>query len=110
MALALVSRGALLFASLPILGLLIIPVVALVMASSWSDLIAGVQHPLFASAFWLSLRTSIISLVLIVVFGTPLAWWLAITSTKRGRIIEVLVDLPIIIQIQHNKQQMHQNM
>jgi molybdate transport system permease protein len=37
------------------------------------------------------------SLGVIVVTGTPLAWWLATSTRPSARVIEVLVDLPIVI-------------
>jgi molybdate transport system permease protein len=81
----------------PMLGLLALPVVALVMSSSPADLAAGVTDPLFVPALWLSARTSLLSLLIVIAAGTPLAWWLAITTGRRRRVVELLVDLPIIL-------------
>ena len=83
--------------ALPILSLLILPVVALLLSSSPADLAAGASHELFAPSLWLSARTTIISLAVMVVFGTPLAWWLAFSRGRRAKVVEVLVDLPIVL-------------
>jgi molybdate transport system permease protein len=83
--------------AVPMLGLLALPVVALLMSSSPADLAAGVTHPLFVPALWLSARTSLLSLLIVIAAGTPLAWWLAITTGRRRRVVELLVDLPIIL-------------
>lgn len=81
----------------PILALLVLPLLALGLSSSPADLAAGVSDPLFAPALWLSARTTIVSLGVVAVGGTPLAWWLATASPRRTRWVEVLVDLPVVI-------------
>ncbi len=83
--------------AVPMLGLLALPVAALVVASSPTDIVAGMHHPLFASALWLSARTTVLSLAIVVVAGTPLAWWLAVSGERERRFVELLVDLPIVL-------------
>lgn len=85
------------FVALPILVLLVIPMVALALASSPGDLAQAVADPLFMPALLLSARTTLMSLALLVLLGTPLAWWLGRTSTRVSRVVEVLVDLPIVV-------------
>lgn len=77
--------------------LLTVPLVGLAVSASPAELRAGAASPLFAPALWLSLRTTLMSLGVIVVTGTPLAWWLATSTGRSARVIEVLVDLPIVI-------------
>jgi molybdate transport system permease protein len=77
--------------------LLVLPFVALVVASSPTDLAAGVRSPLFGPALWLSARTTAASLALVVLGGTPLAWWLASGTGRVAQVVEALVDLPIVI-------------
>ncbi len=79
------------------LALLTLPVAALVLGASPADIEAGLEHPLFFPALWLTAQTSIISLALVVLFGTPLAWWLAVTDGRGRRFVELLVDLPIVL-------------
>jgi len=80
-----------------LIGLLILPVVALAWSSSPSAMLAGLTHPMFAPALVLSLRTTLCSLTLTVALGTPLAWWLAVSDSRTARAVAVLVDLPIVI-------------
>lgn len=80
-----------------LIGLLVLPVVALVLSGAQADLTAGLTHPLFAPALRLSLKTSAISLALAVLMGTPLAWWLARSRSRMVRPVEILVELPIIL-------------
>ena len=84
-------------AAVPMLVLLALPVVALGVASSPEELTAGTRHPLFLPALWLTARTTVASLVIVVAAGTPLAWWLAASSGRWARGIEQLVDLPIVL-------------
>lgn len=85
------------FIALPVLGLIALPVLSLILATTPQDLFAGVRHPLFAQAFWLSISTTTIALIVIVFCGTPLAWWLATGPTGPTRAPELLTRLPIII-------------
>ncbi|MEL6761588.1 MAG: molybdate ABC transporter permease subunit, partial [Myxococcota bacterium] len=76
---------------------LAVPFLALALSTSFSDLRAAFAHPMFAPALKLSLGTSIASLGLTALLGTPLGWWLATTSSRVGRITEIAVQLPIIV-------------
>jgi molybdate transport system permease protein len=49
------------------------------------------------SALWLSLWTTLVSILIIVVTGTPLAWWLARSQWRLRRLVNLLVELPIVI-------------
>jgi len=79
------------------LGLLVVPLLALAVASSPAEIAAGLADPAFAPALWLSARTSAVSLALVLLGGTPLAWWLAVAPSRRARVVELLVDLPIVV-------------
>lgn len=79
------------------LVLLALPILALMFSSSPSDIAAGIEHPLFSPALSLSLRSTLISLALIVLGGTPLAWWLAHSSGRLTRVIATLIELPIVL-------------
>ena len=37
------------------------------------------------------------SLLLVVALGTPLAWWLGRSTSRLARVVEVMVDLPIVV-------------
>jgi molybdate transport system permease protein len=76
---------------------LITPIVGLVAATSSGDFLQGLQHPLVWPALRLSLVTTTVSLLLVVVLGTPLAWALARSSGRFARAVEALVQLPAVI-------------
>jgi len=83
--------------AIPMLALLVLPVVALVMGASVETLVAGMKNPLFRAALLVSGKTTMVSLGLIVGLGTPLAWWLASLDGRRGRFLELLVELPVVL-------------
>jgi molybdate transport system permease protein len=83
--------------ALVLLGLLVLPVVALAFSASPDTIAVGVRHPLFMPALWLSLRTTAVSLIVVVVTGTPLSWWLSTTRSRAARAVELLVDVPIVL-------------
>lgn len=76
---------------------LLLPIAALIFSVSPGQIRMGLDDAAFAPAFWLSLRTTAISLVIIVMTGTPIAWWLARRDTRLARAIGLIVNLPIIM-------------
>ncbi|MEZ4322367.1 MAG: ABC transporter permease [Myxococcota bacterium] len=84
-------------ASAPLIAVLVLPLLALTFAASPTELWRGVQHPSFGPALWLSARTSALSLGIVVLSGTPLAWWLSRHDTRASRALETLVTLPIVL-------------
>ncbi len=49
------------------------------------------------TALFLSLKLATITTVVLIVLGTPLAWWLARTRNRFKPVIETLVALPIVL-------------
>lgn len=80
-----------------LLGLLTVPLIALILSASTEGVLAGLNHPMFLPALLLSLKTTLVSLGLIIVMGTPLAWWIASSQSRATKMIALLVELPIVI-------------
>lgn len=81
----------------PLLVLVGGAVVALCLAVSPSELVRQIHEPAVREAIGLSLRTTLLSLVAVVAFGTPLA---ILMSRRRGWVasaLEVFVTLPAIM-------------
>lgn len=91
------GRWSVWLAAAPMALLMALPVVALSFSSSAAELAAGVRHPLFVPALALSARTTLVSLVVVLVAGTPLAWWLAVAPRRLVRWVELVVDLPVVL-------------
>jgi molybdate transport system permease protein len=88
--------GLAVFGSL-LVAFLLVPMLALVATTPFVDLGDGLAHPLVLPAVRLSLFTTFVSVTLIVTLGTPLAWSLASTSGRVARIVEGLLELPIVL-------------
>jgi len=76
-----------------LLALLLLPMGALLLSAPDLSLDSALLWP----AISLSVRTSLLSLVLIVLAGTPLAWWLATQTSPAARVVSVLVELPVVL-------------
>ena len=46
---------------------------------------------------WLSLELGAVTTIVLLVIGTPLAWWLAWTRSRTRPVIEALVALPLVL-------------
>jgi molybdate transport system permease protein len=76
---------------------LTLPVVAIFMDTSPRELLGSLDDPVARDALWLSLETTSIAIALILLVGTPAAWFLA-TRRFRGRAIAItLVELPLVL-------------
>jgi molybdate transport system permease protein len=80
-----------------VLVLLVLPVVAIFVDVGPGDLLASLGDPSATDALWLSLRVTLLALVIIVALGTPAAYFLA-TRRFRGReLVITLVELPLVL-------------
>lgn len=79
------------------LAFLVVPVVAIFANTSPGQLLDSLGDGAARDALWLSLRTSLLALVIIVAVGTPAAWLLA-TRRFRGRaLVLTAVELPLVL-------------
>jgi molybdate transport system permease protein len=83
--------------SLVLVGLLGLPILALLARGVNPDFLAFALTPTALSALKLSLLTSSISLLVTVVFGTPLAYMLARWKFSGKPWLELLIDLPVVL-------------
>lgn len=84
-------------AALPLLLFLVLPVFALLTRSSLQQLISTALEPQVLSAIRISLKTTLISLLIIVLFGTPVAFILGRGEFRGKKLIETIVDLPTVL-------------
>jgi molybdate transport system permease protein len=79
------------------LAFLTVPVVAIFVDRPPGAVLASLGEPGALDALWLSLRTTAAALAIIVVIGTPAAYFLA-TRRFRGRALAItLVELPLVL-------------
>lgn len=76
---------------------LTLPIVAIFVQSTPGMLLDGLAEPGAADALWLSLRTTLLALAVIVIVGTPAAWLLATRRFPGRSIVVTLVELPLVL-------------
>lgn len=79
------------------LGLLIVPLVALLLDAPWGSLLDIVRSPLALEALRLSAITSVSATALAAIVGIPLAWLLAREALPATRLIRALVIVPLLL-------------
>ena len=89
-------RGMGVVAALAII-LLLLPLVAIVLRTPWTDLGGTLGRPVVSDALWLSVVTASCATVCCVVLGTPLAMFLSQASGLRAAIVRSLVLLPLVL-------------
>ena len=79
-----------LFIGLPVIALL-------VRAAQQTDFLDAVTGDLALTALRLSLLTSIVSMAVVVLLGTPFAYLLARSDSPWARVVDSLVELPLVL-------------
>lgn len=95
-------RGGLFAAALAVslaVGLLflLLPVVAIFADTSPATLIDSIGSGASRDALWLSLRTTLIALTVIVIVGTPAAYCLATREFRGKALVTTLIELPLVL-------------
>ena len=76
---------------------LALPVLALLIRIPPGQFIATLQDPGVTSALWLSLFTTCITLVIVILIGTPFAYFHSRYSYPGKVIVDTLIDLPLVL-------------
>jgi molybdate transport system permease protein len=85
------------WASLPFLLFLLLPLAALALRVTPEQLLTSFGTATVQQAVGLSLRTSAAAMGLAVALGTPVAYLLARRRFRLKRVLEALVDLPVVL-------------
>jgi molybdate transport system permease protein len=80
-----------------LLSFMLLPLIALVATTSVSEFKAGLANELVMPALKLSLTTTLTSLSIVVVLGTPLAWFISRREGRLVRVVETLIRLPVVL-------------
>lgn len=84
-------------AAVPLALLLALPIGVLLVRAAQPDVLASLALPVALEALRLSLLTTGVALLVIVVLGTPLAYLLARYRFRGHRLLDALVDLPVVL-------------
>jgi molybdate transport system permease protein len=77
--------------------LLLVPLVAMVASTSWTDLPGHLTSEVALGALRLSLVTSTVAIVFCLVLGLPLAWLLARVDFRGRGALRALVTVPLVL-------------
>ena len=83
--------------TLPLLVFLFLPLAALLWRTDLDQLWVHLADPAAVQAILLSLQTTSISVLLIVFWGTPVAYLLARRDFPLRRVVDTLIDLPTVL-------------
>lgn len=83
--------------SLFLLGLLALPILALLWRAGSEGMFAFITQPSAVAALRLSLVTSTLSVLIAILTGTPLAFVLARRKFTGKTFLELVIDLPIVL-------------
>jgi molybdate transport system permease protein len=77
--------------------LLVLPLVALVIATPWGRLASQLTSTAVRQALWLTTLASVLTVVLCLLLGTPLAWLLARVSFPGRSLLRAAVLVPLVL-------------
>ena len=83
--------------SLPLFIFLLLPLAALLLRTSPTRLVTNLTQPFILKAVGISLKTTFGATLVIILFGTPVAYLLARRQVPFRRLIDTLLDLPIVL-------------
>jgi molybdate transport system permease protein len=83
--------------SLPLPLFLLLPLVALLLRVSPSDVLANLVDREVAQAIGLSIGTTLTTTLLVIGFGTPVAHLLARRRFRGRAVVDTLIDLPMVL-------------
>jgi molybdate transport system permease protein len=87
----------LVLASVPVLLFLVVPLFALALRIAPAQLLANLLNAEVGQAVWLSIVTTLLTLLLTIVAGTPLAYLLARRRFRGRAVLDTLIDLPMVL-------------
>ena len=91
------NRIRLLLASLPLVCFLLVPTAGLLLRVSPGDLLGSFLDPQSAQAMRLSIYTTLATVLLTILLGTPVAYLIARKEFPGKRALDALIDLPIVL-------------
>ncbi len=83
--------------ALPLLLFIAIPILSIFLRSSITDVIHNLDERQVLQAIGLSLSTSLVSTLLTLLFGTPVAYLLATRHFRGYHLVDTLIDLPTVL-------------
>jgi molybdate transport system permease protein len=92
-----VFRATLVLATGVALLFLLLPVAAIFLHVPPGDLIAALGTPAAKDALIVTAETIAVSMLLIILFGTPAAYWVATRTSRSRDLVVTLIELPLVL-------------
>jgi len=84
-------------ASAPLLLFLLLPLVGIIFRVSASEMVDALREQQVAQAIRLSMSTTIVTVLLTLLLGTPVAYLLARRNFAGRTLLDALIDMPIVL-------------
>jgi molybdate transport system permease protein len=92
-----VFRATLVLATGVALLFLLLPIAAIFLRVPPGDLISALGTPAARDALIVTAETNAIAMALIILFGTPTAYWVASRSSRSRDFVVTLIELPLVL-------------
>jgi molybdate transport system permease protein len=90
-------RSALVLATGVALAFLVLPVVAIFARVPPGELLSALGTEAAKDALVVTVKTNLVSMALILAFGTPAAYWIATREPRLRDVVVTLVELPLVL-------------
>ena len=90
-------RSALVLATGVALAFLVLPVVAIFARVPPGELLSALGTEAAKDALVVTVKTNLVSMALILTFGTPAAYWIATREPRLRDVVVTLVELPLVL-------------
>jgi len=90
-------RGTLVLAAALALGFLLLPIVAIFLRVPPGELVSALQSDVAKDALVVTFETNLIALALILLLGTPTAYWAATRRSRLRDLVVTLIELPLVL-------------
>ncbi len=79
------------------MALVILPLIGLIARTEWGNLVEHLSSPIVWPAIRLSMITTITTLIIAMILGTPLAWLLSRSSGRAASWMRALLTVPVVL-------------
>jgi molybdate transport system permease protein len=78
-------------------ALVVVPLLGLLAGTEWAQLPARLTDPVVRPALWLSLVTTLVTVAVCLLLGTPLAWLLSRADGRGATWLRAVLTVPVVL-------------
>ena len=91
------SRALLVVPAALAVALVVVPLLGLLAGTEWAQLPARLTDPVVRPALWLSLVTTLVTVAVCLLLGTPLAWLLSRADGRGATWLRAVLTVPVVL-------------